>query len=235
MNCSEAVDVSPSYLAGTLDARRSAQFAAHLDTCPACASTVNLDWRLRDAVLAEPVNTAVVEAHVRREIRASGGIRRWLAAGAIAAALVTGVFVYRTLTAVNPVYADAVDDHRREVVEHERRTWTNDAAVLAKLAQRDGIAAPDVNALAPSGYHFEHAKLCKLNGRLVLHMVYANGAQEISVFLSPAAGGAAPVRATTTDGECVAAFENARVSGIVVSGQSRDETIRIARHAASVL
>lgn len=40
-------------------------------------------------------------------------------------------------------------------------------------------------SLAPVGYRLEHGKLCRLDGRPFLHLVYTNGANEVSVFLRP--------------------------------------------------
>ena len=55
MNCNDVQELSPLYRAGELDAERAAALAAHLDGCRDCARDVELDERLRKAVLAEPV------------------------------------------------------------------------------------------------------------------------------------------------------------------------------------
>lgn len=234
MNCSDVSDLSSSYLAGTLDAQRSAEFTAHLDSCASCAGVVNLDWRLRDAVLAEHVPTAGIEARVRRHLHTPRSVPRWAAAAGLAAALAMGVFGYRMVNAANPVYAAATEDHLREVVEREHRSWTVDPAAIAALAQREGIAPPRVDLLAPPGYRFEHAKLCRLNGSLVMHLVYSNGAQQVSIFLRPSARTLA-VHTASRDGDAIAECATPRAWALVVTGQSRAEAARIARQVASAL
>ena len=42
---------------------------------------------------------------------------------------------------------------------------------------------PTTAPAAIAGYHMEHAKLCRLNGRIFLHVVYSDGSREFSLFL----------------------------------------------------
>lgn len=240
MNCSDVVERSWSYLSGALNARESEEFAAHLEGCGACARTLELDARLRGAILAEACDASAVEERVRERIGAGAGLRRFSiaagAAAAIAAMLAAALFVYRDEVRVSPVYADAALDHRQEVVEHERRTWVSDADAIMALLARLGLADPAVAAFSPRGYRLEGARLCRLNGKVFLHLVYTDGPHEISVFVGqPDAAHARGPETASFGSEYVAAFETSRVSGLVVAEQSRDRTVEIARDASSAL
>ncbi len=236
MNCTEVMELAPLYLGDTLDPRRAAEVAAHLDACSSCARLMETDSRLRGAMLAEPVDAANLDERVRRRISASVRFRRLTIGAGIAAALMLAVFVYRNLAGADPVYAAAALDHRREVVEHARRVWVSDSGGIAALAAREGIAPTSIQAFSPAGYRLEHAKLCRLNGRIFLHLVYADGSHEISVFLRPPDSDRQRARQPADVGqECVAAFENGRVSGVVVVEQSHQRAAELARYASSAL
>lgn len=236
MNCKDVTELSSLYVSHGLDSRQSADFEAHLGVCPACARAVDLDAALRKTVLEESLDPAGIDREVRRRIGGAVRMRRVLATAAIAALLILGVLVYRRAGAANPVYVAAALDHRQEVVYRERRNWATDAGAVAALGRRRGIAVPALDALVPAGYRFEHAKLCRLNGLIYLHLVYSEGSREISVFLRPPdSAGRAEVRIAQVGGECVAAFDNAHVSAIVVTEQSRAKAAEVARYASSVL
>jgi anti-sigma factor RsiW len=237
MNCNDAIELSPLYLSGELDAARAAELAAHLDTCPDCARALELDARLRRAVLAEPVDAARTDLEVRRRI---GQHQRWhrvsIAAG-IAAMLAVGVVVYprvyHVVTRDSAVYAAAAQDHRREVVDHERRTWISQPDQVDALAARQGISAPPPASIA--GFHLEHGKLCRLNGRIFLHLVYADASREFSVFLrQPDSPDVSAGRVANVGNECVAGFKTPRTAGLVVTTETRDAA-EIARTAAAAL
>lgn len=239
MNCNDVTELSSLYLGGELDAGRSAELAAHLEGCAECARNLEadaeMDARLRDAVLAENVDARDIDGEVRRKI--GGVVRRrrlWMGAG-IAATVIFGVLAYRTLGVADPLCADAALDHRQEVIEHERRTWVTDPGAVASLAARHGIATTAIDALAPAGYRLEHARLCRLNGRVFLHLVYAGGAHEISIFLGRPDSASAALRSASVGGETIEAFGNGRVAAIVVTQESRERTREIARQASSVL
>ncbi|HTS77264.1 MAG TPA: zf-HC2 domain-containing protein [Bryobacteraceae bacterium] len=236
MNCTEVVELVPLYLADALDPRRAAEVVAHLHACSSCARFTETDSRLRGAMLAEPVDTANVDNHVRRRIGASVRFRRLTIGAGIAAALMLALFVYRNFGGADPVYAAAALDHRREVVEHARRVWVSDPDAIAALAAREGIAPASIQAFSIAGYRLEQAKRCRLNGLIFLHLVYADGSHEISVFLrQPGSDRRHAVETAEVGQECVGAFENGHVSGFVVVEQSRQRATELARYASSVL
>jgi hypothetical protein len=137
--------------------------------------------------------------------------------------------------------ADAARDHRVEVVEHQRRTWLTDAAVIEALAERRGLSAPGAEAIAPAGYRLERGKLCRLGGRVFLHLVYSNGAREFSFYLrdsSPSEtfpGTARTIGNLNLGREHVAQVPSARFTALVVTDESQDAARDIARFTAKQL
>ena len=253
MTCSEIAVLAPLYLSGELDSPRTAAFAAHLDICPACvhdiARQTELDMRLRETLLsgeidAGGIDTAVLDRRIRARIRTR---RTSFIAGAVAAAIVLLLagFAYRAFApAVAPlyfkqIYVDAAADHRREVVERQPRTWRSNPAEVKSLAARQGISSSLANLLAPAGYRLEHAKLCPLSGHLYLHLVYSDGAHEISIFLrqrdSSPQGKGDDLRTADAAGEHLASFETNRVSAILVTEQPAGSARRLAHFAADAL
>jgi len=239
MICQDVLGLSSLYLSGELDEARTAEFRAHLQSCPACAVEIEqmaeVDTRLRDAMQTEPADTAMLDARIRRHIAAPS--RRWIsvAASFAAAVLIAGI-AYRVAGGPDPVCAAAASDHRHEVVEGQRRTWLSDTDSIAALADRQGIASSAVAQLAGSGFRLDRGKLCRLDGRIYLHLVYSGNGRAVSVFLHPHDSGTIhDVRALHSGSEHVAYFETQRVSAIVVADQSSEPATRMAQAAARIL
>jgi anti-sigma factor RsiW len=241
VNCADIAALAPLYLSGELEAPRRVAFAEHLEACAACAREIEhqaeVDRRLRAGVLAEHIDSAAVDGRVRREIAAApAGPARWRIAATVAAALLVAVAAYRTLSspAIPRVCTDAAQDHRLEVVDHQRRPWITDQAAIAKLASAQGLAG-SVEALGSTGYRLERGKLCRLDGRAFLHLIYTDGSREFSVFLRKSAGH--PVNLYTADAgrQYLASFDTNRLTAVVVTDQSRDAAVQIGRFAESVL
>jgi len=264
MNCGEVTYLTPLYITGELDARRSAEFDAHLKSCPACMAELErqarLDARLREVVFAEESNAIRVDRRVRELIAAEAATgplpqmrprpRRWVkpALGIAAAVLLVIAAGYQTLlgTRVARVYADAAFDHYLEIVQHGPRPWLTDPAQIAALAEQQGIARSAVTALASRGYHLDRGKLCFLDGRIFLHLVFSDGAQEFSVYLRrrdarPLPGPAReiangmPLCTSDIKGEHVASVESSTLLAVVVTDKSSDAALNFARFASGVL
>jgi anti-sigma factor RsiW len=239
MICMDVWGLSSLYLSGELDAARTAEFRGHLETCPACAAEVEtmtqIDARLRDAIRSEPADTGVLDARIRQSIAPLS--RRWIGlAASLAAAVVIAGIAYRLSGAPERVCADAAFDHRREVVDGQPRKWLSDESSIAALADRRGIAPAAVLQLASAGFHLDRGKLCRLDGRVYLHLVYSENGSAVSVYLEPHE--AQPVhdlRTVQTGSEHLAYFESERVSAIVVAEQSSEPAVRMAQAAARVL
>jgi hypothetical protein len=166
-----------------------------------------LDARLREAVIGEPLETAALERAIRARTRRS--YRGWYAATAALAAIILLAISLRGTTP--QTFRDAARDHRLEVVEHRARHWRT--------------TPPEGLDVAPAGYRLEHLKTCRIGGVAVLHLVYTDGVHEVSVYIDANAGkGDAEV-----DGQHVTAFSNGRVKGLVVG------TAEECRHFAGVI
>ncbi|HKV06108.1 MAG TPA: anti-sigma factor [Candidatus Acidoferrales bacterium] len=263
MKCSDTAELAPLYIAGELSAKRAAAFDSHLRTCPACLRELQeqaqLDAQLRRALLAEEPDVANLNRRVRERIEAEASdskqsimrLRRRrlvIVASGAAAALLLSAIGYRLLLSprVASVYAAAATDHRLEVVEQRPRPWFVDPARIASLAEREGVPGSAPFALDSSGYHLERARVCWLDGRFFLHVVYSNGGQEFSVYLRQRDGQRPAGRfRETANGrslytskfgqENVASFETDRLMAMVVTDQSTDAALSFARFAASAL
>lgn len=235
MNCHDRSDLAPRYFSGELDPVRATEFAGHLKTCASCARDQELDAQLRRSVGAEPVDTAALDREVRGRILRRTQMRRmWIKAG-IAAVFVVGILIYRYRPTPESLYAAAAQDHQREVVDHQRRTWISNSAEIDALAARQGISPAEVAAISEPGYHLNRAKLCRLNGRVFLHLVYSGGERDFSVFLRPPdSPHVARVEIEGVGNECVAKFETVHVTALVVTAGSTDAAA-IAQSAARVL
>jgi anti-sigma factor RsiW len=255
MNCEEIARLCPLYLSGDLDQRGSLEFKAHLEACHECAveleRQMQLDTFLRDSVLSEAVDSVALEQRVRKHIASEGrafSVRWFRIAAAMVAMILAGVLGYRVLYVSNSnrLCSDAARDHDTEVTRRQHRTWLSDPQAIANLAQRSGVRGALVTALAPVGYRLQHAKLCRLDGRVFLHLVYSRGAGEFSIYLRPADSTplTGPVRETVagkllheTDAgfDHIASFQTSQLTAVFVTDQSSDGILSVARLAARVL
>jgi anti-sigma factor RsiW len=242
MTCKDVVALSPLYLSGELDSTRAAEIGKHLEACATCARELRehqeIDARLRAAILDESVETSELERRVREHVARRRGYGRWVSAAAsVAAALVVGWVLYRVSMPGSKLYADAAEDHRREVVEHQSRRWIFEGPAIDAMALAQGVPASGIHATESDGYRLERAKLCRLNGRIFLHLVYTDGARECSIFLRQREDEpvAEPANAGDLEGKHLAAFRTKALTAVVVTEQSRDAALQFARFAASAL
>lgn len=240
MDCKNRAELTPLYLSGELDAARSGDFGAHLATCRACARETEqhaeMDARLREEIFREPLDASALEEKIARRVRHASLSRRiWRTAGmaaGVAAILAIGTVVHRG-HADTRLLEDAAQDHHREVVDQERRTWVSDAGAVEALAQRAGV---DPAVFNPPGYHFDRARLCRLGKSRFLHLVYSDGVREFSLFLGPRdAALSTKIACADRGSDHVAAFRNARVEALIVTDEPGDAALQLARSAASVL
>jgi anti-sigma factor RsiW len=255
MSCKDIAVLCPLYFCGELDAAQAAAFRTHVRACAACAGELErqtqLDAQVRAAVLSDDTDSAAFEQRVRERIaheRPSFFTRRATIAAGIAATLLAAFLGYRAAIAwgTSRVCADAAEDHRAEVVERHHRTWLRDPLAIVNLAERNGVPPPTVLALAPAGYHLELGKLCRLDGRVFLHLVYAREGREFSTFLRrrdfqllvgakrETAAGKSLYQADDR-GEHIAYFQTRQLTAMFVSDQSSDASLTAARFAAQVL
>jgi len=185
-------------------------------------SDQELDTFLREACGREPVDTAALERSIRARLRRRIMTLQWMAAAAALVLIAWGI-TYR-LRAPG-VFEQAARDHRVEVVEHSPRRWRTDSAAIDGVALRFGFSAEQAARLAPAGYRLEHARICGLDGKPALHLVYlgdnSTGAREFSVYIAKVS----PQRQKTVDGFTVAAFR----SGLVVGTKAECDAVLAAR------
>lgn len=235
MNCGEFEECLDEYLSGEMSGSRRLTFETHRDDCAQCRamveSTVAADEQLRRAVGTDAPDTAVVLARVRQEIRQEASRRQWLRIAAGLALVAAGLAGYRQLTSERSAgfVAAAAKDHRAEVVEGSKRRWRTAASEVAPLLAQYGLAAGAVDGLIPSGFRFEHAKQCGIDGERALHLVFSDGTRAVSVFVREQ--NAVPVSVQAAIGsEQVAGFRR----GVVVTTGAADLCAETARHLAAL-
>jgi hypothetical protein len=195
-----------------------------------------LDQRVRASILAEEVDTARLE-HSIRERTQGPLVPRWTFAVAASIALVIagGMGYHAFVRPQTPtVCVAAAQDHQREIVQGDPRTWLTDVSAIQSLAQRQGVPPSAISALATTGYRFERARLCFLKKQIFLHLVYTKDNAEFSVYLRPPSGlFEGSVRGAGT----LAYFETSRVTAVFVShGVSHGaDALAFARAGARVL
>jgi anti-sigma factor RsiW len=248
MNCSEIQELAPLYLAAELDAPRGAELRAHLDSCAECRceieDQIELDRRLRSELSAAAPDPSAVEARVREVIASER--RRFLtpvrAALAIAASLLLAIAIVVAMRAgFSPqpvaICSDAARDHIHEIVQQEPRRWTSDLAGIDTLAGRVGVARSTRSKISLPGYQVERGRLCRLNGRVYLHLVYTSGAREFSLYLGSAfgSGRAADLYTADSNGQHTATLQSRDQRIVVVTGESADAARNLASLAARAL
>jgi anti-sigma factor RsiW len=265
MDCNQIAELAPLYLSAELDRERAGAVDAHLRSCPSCMreleAQAHLDARMREVIAGERVDATAVERWIRARISTeprskvspispppSRRHRSIVAAAAIAAVLILTALGYRALMSpqVAPVYADAARDHQREVVEQEPRRWLSDRAAISALAEGQGIAASAPFALSSGPYRLERARLCFLDGRIFLHVVYTDGRREFSVYFRVRGAPTLPGRPREMDNgrilhistlgtEQVASLETQSLTVMVVSDRYSGDALQVARLAATTL
>jgi hypothetical protein len=241
MNCSEARELAPRYLTGELEPARAGAYAAHLKSCSACSAEIeqlrNLDILLRAAVLSENVACEPLENRVRQQIAAETRDRKrwlWIASSAAIVLLAAGI-VARIAFRVPTLYAEAATDHHREIVDRQPRVWVTDAAGIAGLAESRGIPASAIQTLNRTGFRLERAKICRLDSTLYLHLVYTDGAREVSTYLrSRQTPGIGPMTTADVGAEHLAVVNGAHFTALFVADRAKDAVAR-ARAAAADL
>ncbi len=261
MNCSDIHELAPLYVSGELDSASAAEFDAHLKNCPSCMHELEeqsrLDARLRQALLAEGTDVMRVNRRIR-ELMAAETLKptvvppaRRSGRGFVVAASIAAMFLLMVGTYLlapgrfSKVYADAAEDHQDEVIDHSPRNWYTDPAKILALEQYLGVSLNVPQELA-GGYHLEHGKICRLEGKLYLHLVYSDGTREFSLFLRPRDGqrltGAVRgiangrlLRASFSGDEHLASFMTSHLVAVVATNQDASTGVNDARLASAAI
>jgi hypothetical protein len=171
-----------------------------------------LDQRVRESILAEPIHTARIAAAVRNQIRPSRHVPHW-ALLAIAAGIALAAFLWPRTPLV---CVAAAQDHEHEIVQNEPRRWLTDLSDIESLAEKQGVPAAAISALDTTGYRLERARLCFLKKQIFLHLVYTRDGSQYSVYLRPPSGEAS-FRDSVRGNANLAYFETRRLTAVFVS------------------
>ena len=211
MNCSEAKELIQLYLDNELDARNTLEAQQHLDACPSCTSLLNYfikqDQTLKQFAKSETDDHAKLRENIlgsignpsvtSRPAQTNGQIywmQSWLRSPAfrrIAAVLVIVIvaafFFLRGSPFINEkVYADVVEDHSDHCTLDRLDKLSKtvvDIAQIDKLCAENGKfnKTPDLTAF---GFANIRAKVCRINGVRILHLVFQSENQKpLSVFM----------------------------------------------------
>jgi anti-sigma factor RsiW len=253
MNCKEIDTFYALYCSGELDSSRALNFVEHLRTCKRCAGHVDqqlrLDAALRSSVLSGEIDTSALDERIHDRIANEHRFRRpgLAVAAGITAAFLLSVVTYRTVFVSQPppVCVDAARDHLNEVTLRQPRHWISDPAAVAELARLNGVAKSVVNVLAPEGYRLEHAKLCRLNKQIFLHLIYANGRRNISIYVRSRKDELVSGEVRSASGrsvyevdagrEHIAYFQAGQLTALLVTDESREAALSFAQSAARAL
>jgi anti-sigma factor RsiW len=247
MNCGDIEELAPLYFSGELGPAQAERFAAHLQHCRACGRDLEQDSALRQLlrkdILAKDIDTSSLDRRVRNGIASdrhrAGWLRRMVPAAGIAALLLAGVTIYRAKLSghTSPVYAAAARDHRTEIVYRKPRRWLTDRASLERLAEGQGMPGSRLVAFQPAGYRLMQGKLCILDGRIFLHLVYTNNAGQFSLFLrhEAAQGWSRAIQKDSFASEQVAGFQHDGTLALVVSEDTAETVLNLARAAEASL
>lgn len=202
-----------------------------------------LDQRLRESILSDDVDASRIEHAVRDQIAPRPRhVRGWaVAAAAVIAMVLSAVFSHRTFIKeerIPQVCVAAAQDHQREIVKGDPRTWRTDVSAIQSLAVKQGVPASAIAALASTGYALRRGRLCFLNKQIFLHLVFSKDGEEFSVYLRP--HGTEPSFTPSVNGaevgsEDVAFFETTRVTAVFVSHRPGANAGAFARAAAKLL
>jgi anti-sigma factor RsiW len=251
MNCRDIADLSPLYHSRELAAAQLREFESHLGRCRSCALELerqaSMDARLRAAVDHEMPETAALDRSIMERISTASSRRRefsrWFIGAAAAAVLLIACSAWWAAVQkpAPRLYADAARDHQMEVVQHQPRRWRSGAAEIDALAARYGLSGKAAATLGPAGFRLEHAKTCGLEGRPVLHLVYSNGAREVSLYLRRndsvrhETTASSDLREVIVGTEYLDAFRTERFTAVIVAEGSRADCLRFARSASMIL
>jgi anti-sigma factor RsiW len=243
MTCEEIRNRAPLYLSGEMPAEERALFHRHLAGCAVCEQEIEtqsaMDARIARALGSVMPDASRVERRVRAQMAAERRQHRWLGIGAVAAVLllaaIGAAYLVRPATPAPRWFADAALDHHDEVVEGQRRRWRTDPPEVEKVTLQTGLSVSQAAGLAAPGYSLERAKMCGIDGQRMLHLVFSDGRNRYSLFVSQHQSAQESVRVERRGAEQVAGFETGRYRAAVVSGVAAGDCAKLARIAESRL
>jgi anti-sigma factor RsiW len=193
MNCSDMQYRMPLHLSGELDSASTAQFERHVDECPACQKEIEehqeLNKGIRAALRSESMDTSPLRMRVLAEIERQRTVTIFTAAShpfRIAFAAAAGLLIMLTIGATNrdnARYEQASLDHAVEVVMAKHVEWRTQSTSIGQLVSQCMKTPPQLQQLAIPGYQLLRGKECGIAKTPYIHLVYGNGAQQISMYI----------------------------------------------------
>jgi anti-sigma factor RsiW len=193
MNCSDVQYLMPLHLSGELDSASMAQFERHVDECPACWKEIEehqeLNKGIRAALLSESVDATAVRRRVLADIKGQRTVSIFTAARhpfRVALAVAAGLLIVLTIGVTNrdnARYEQASLDHVEEVVRAEHVEWRTQSSSIGQLVFQCMATPPQLQQLAIPGYQLLRGKECGIAKTPYIHLVYGNGAQQISMYI----------------------------------------------------
>ena len=255
MRCSEVEQKAAMYFSHELESGESTDFLTHLKLCASCAEAVEkqgeLDNLVRSSILDQRLETRSLEMRILEGIEKAPAIERWiwLRRNIRVVALAAGVLFVLGLLSLLPIqrvnlalYADAAVDHRVEVVNKAVIRWTSNPEDLSRMSMRVAGEVVRPQALSPDAYHFSRARVCSLQGKRYLHLVYTDGIHELSLFVSrqdrgrlselASRFGRKEVNAESVTDISVASFHNKKLIFLVVAEQPKDAVYSLAKQVS---
>jgi anti-sigma factor RsiW len=193
MNCSDVQYLIPLHLSDEMDSASMAQFERHADECPACQKEIEehqgLNKGIRAALLSESVDTTAVRRRVLAEINGGRTVSIFKTARhpfRVAFAIASGLLIMLTISAANrdnARYEQVSLDHVKEVVRAEHVEWRMQSSSIGQLLSQCMKTPPQLRQLAIPGYQLLRGKECGIAKTPFIHLVYGNGAQQISMYV----------------------------------------------------
>lgn len=252
MNCSETQFVMSLYLSSELDATSMADFERHVQRCGSCARELeyarHCDELLRDACLEQQIDTQGLRKRILSQISESRPRRGFLfrraywmpVAAALVIAMAVGTYLSVRDDSSGTVYADVLEDHYNEVVNHVTEGWRETPQEIRNFVREELGNAVFLDKLAPSDYHLALARHCDLpDHHAYVHLVYRSDVREISIYVRRSDVEIPGATVETVNG-CglhavginhfeIAGFQSKQYTVFVVSDLSRTENLRVAR------
>ena len=193
MNCSDLQYLMPLQLSGELDSASMAQLERHVNECPACQEQIeeqqDLNKGIRAALLSESVDTTALRMRVLTEVKGKGTVSIINTARhpiRIALAVAAGLLIVLAVVAANrdnARYEQASLDHVDEVVTAGHREWRTQGNSIGQLISQCMKTPPQLEQLSIPGYQLLRGKECGIAKTPYIHLVYGNGAQQISMYI----------------------------------------------------
>jgi hypothetical protein len=226
-----------------MPAEELALFHRHLAGCGVCEQEIDaqsaMDMRIARALGSVMPDSSRVERRVRAQMAAERRQHWWMGIGAVAAVLllaaIGAAYLLRPVPPAPRWYAGAALDHREEVVQGQPRRWRTDPVAMEKVTLQSGLSIAQAVGLAAPGYSLERAKMCGIEGQRMLHLVFSDGRNRYSLFVSQHQGVQEAVRVQRRGAEQVAGFETGRYRAAVVSGGAAGDCAKLARIAEARL